>query len=65
MQVTQEERETLWQAFLAGFMCSGEGGNFEYPYNFNKKTASKELRPDFEKWLADPEGFAREYRIVE
>jgi len=40
----------LFEAFVAGFMCSGEGENAEYPHDYDENRIRAELAEDFEDW---------------
>lgn len=37
--------ELIIEAFISGFLVSGEGYNGEYPFDYNKDTISRELHP--------------------
>ena len=47
----------LWDAFVAGFMCSGEGGNAEYPHSYDEGRVREAIREEFVEWVTS-EGLA-------
>ena len=50
------DRCILQEAFLAGFKCSGEGGNGEYPYGDKGATDDEiwnDIQDDYKKYIAD------------
>ena len=47
------EDAALFEAFVAGFKCSHEGGNAEYPHAYNDDRIIESLADDFEDWRGD------------
>jgi len=47
------EADELFDAFIAGFMLSGEGHNAEYPYSFSEDDIRDDKHEDFVDWLED------------
>ena len=43
----------LWDAFVAGFMASWEGGNAEYPHAHDEESIRKAKREEFVEWMDD------------
>lgn len=50
-----DEDSEIFQAFVAGFMVSGEGYNAEYTFDNDPETAAHELLPEFEDWRGNNE----------
>lgn len=47
------EDAALFEAFVAGFKCSHEGGNAEYPHAYDDDRIRESLADEFESWRGD------------
>lgn len=45
--------DVLFDAYVAGFMNSHEGGNAEYPHAYDEDQIREEKREEFEQWCAE------------
>jgi hypothetical protein len=50
----------LWDAFVAGFMASGEGGNAEHPYAFDEDEIRDAKRARFVDWIKSTQNEKRQ-----
>lgn len=57
----KKQKELLFEAFVEGFGCSGEGWNGEYPFADKGKRIdlNKDIKASFEDWMKRKEAEKR------
>jgi hypothetical protein len=51
--MSEYDEDDLFEAFVAGFMQSGEGGNAEYPHSHDEERIREAIGENFYRWKSN------------